>query len=239
MESYPKSQHITYNILSQASFLPFTLFSFKLTIKPAPLLVPMKGKKVKMSTQSFLGQSSNKKKSKLPIKMMKNLVRIVTSPLQQPVHRLNYPCKLISSDDEDAVASHHQQQVSKEEEGNDSEAEEMAENQDMDLQRLGKRKRSSTACGLTSSKLVKYLLFSRPYFAFDKIHRNFSALKNTTNLHCITFLNLFIYGPMCKALYSMALQLKGSLSCLLRTRRTTLRMIVTVRQRNLRQQSEY
>ncbi len=137
--------------------------------------------------------------------MMRNLVRIITSPLQQPVHRLNCPCKLISSDDEDAVASHHQQQVSKEEEGNDSEAEEMAENQDMDLQRLGKRKRSSTACGLTPSKLVKYLLFSWPYFAFDKIHRNFSALKNTTNLHCITFLNLFIYGPMCKALYSMAL----------------------------------
>ncbi|KAK0238225.1 hypothetical protein EDD85DRAFT_790265 [Armillaria nabsnona] len=130
-------------------------------MKPAPLSVPKKGKKVKMTTQPSLGQSSNKKKSKLPIKTTKNLVKIVIPPLQQPVHRSNHPCKLISSDNEDAAASHHQQQGSEDKEENDSKAEEMAENHDMDLQRLGKRKRSPSAHGLTPPKSVK----------------NFSALK--------------------------------------------------------------
>ncbi|PBK60426.1 hypothetical protein ARMSODRAFT_1026470 [Armillaria solidipes] len=96
-------------------------------MKPAPLPVPMKGKKIKMMTQPSLGQSSNKKRLKMPIKTTKNPVRIITPPPQQP-------------------------QVSKDEEENDSKAEEMAENQDMDSQRLGKRKRSPTACGLTPSK---------------------------------------------------------------------------------------
>ncbi|KAK0243615.1 hypothetical protein EDD85DRAFT_784163 [Armillaria nabsnona] len=129
-------------------------------MKPAPLPVPVKGKKAKMMTQPSIGQSSNKK-SKLPIKTMKNPVKIVTPPLQQSVHRFNHPCKLVSSDNEDAVAIHHQQQGSEDEEENDSEAEEMVENQDMDSQRLGKRKRSPSAHGLTPPKLVK----------------NFSALK--------------------------------------------------------------
>ncbi len=103
-------------------------------------------------------------------------MKIVTPPPQQPVHRSNHPRKLVSSDDEDAVASHHQQQGSEDEEENDSEAEEMAENQDMDSQRLGKRKRSPSARGLTPPKSVKYLLFSLPCFVFDKNHRNLSAL---------------------------------------------------------------
>ncbi|SJL02906.1 uncharacterized protein ARMOST_06247 [Armillaria ostoyae] len=120
-------------------------------MKPAPLLASVKGKKVKMTTQPTPTLSSNKMRSKKPNKKPRNPVRITMPPLQQPVHRPNCPHKLVSSDDEDTIASHQQQQVSENEEENDSEAEETAENQDIDLQKLEKRKRSPTAHGIIES----------------------------------------------------------------------------------------
>ncbi len=73
-------------------------------------------------------------------------------PPQKVLLKTNHSHQIMSSDDKNPASIDHQQQTSEDEEESEDE-------QDADLLRLGKRKRSPTAHGLSPPKSVKYSFF--------------------------------------------------------------------------------
>ncbi|KAK0229930.1 hypothetical protein EDD85DRAFT_1026376 [Armillaria nabsnona] len=130
-------------------------------MKPAPLPTPAarNPKKMKVISKAPPAGSSKKKSPKMVPKKPTKQARAITPPPQKVLLKTDHSHQIMSSDDENPASIDHQQQISEDEDEEESEDE-----QDADSLRLGKRKRSPTARGLSPPKSVKDFSALKKYY---------------------------------------------------------------------------